>query len=128
MAIRMILFSAAAAMVLAAPAFAGSSRSSSALSTGGNTIAGPGVSRAEVEDVDTLVDSVSEDVCVTMSVKKGKSSTDVRLDLTDGDLAVSSLVVGSGTTAALCQNDNDTIQATCVGPTRCEYSWRVDRK
>jgi len=133
MAIRTALFTAAftaaLALIFAGPALAGSRGGSSAgLSAGGNTIAGPGSVRAILDDVDTLADGVDQDVCVTVVARSGKLATDVRLDMTDVDAVVSSMVVGSGDTRALCQNNNETVQVTCVGPNRCEYSWRMDRK
>jgi hypothetical protein len=114
-------------MLFAGPAFAKSTKAAG-LAIGGNTIAGPGSTTALIDGVDVLADGIDEDICVTIAVNSGKSSTDVRLDLTDDNASVSSMLVGSGSTAALCQNNNMTVQVTCVGPQSCDYSWRVDRK
>ena len=129
MIIRAVLIAAALTLVFSGPAFAGKNSSSGAkLLASGNTIAGPGSNRASLDETDVLADGVEEDICVTVAASSGKASTALRIDLIDVEAVESSMALNSGETAALCQNDTETVQVVCLGPTSCSYSWRVDRK
>jgi hypothetical protein len=122
--IRTLLLVTAAAVMSATPVMAAGK---SSLTAGGNTIAGPGTIKAALDEVDTLAANVDENVCVTVQ-NSGKGVADIRLDMTDNAQAVQGISVPPGLTTALCQNNNITVQVTCMGAKGCTYSWRVDRK
>ena len=125
MKIQTVFVSAAIALMIATPAVAGGN---SDLEAGGNTIAGPGSVKSAFDAVTVVAASVNEDVCVTVQNSGKAGANDVRLDLIDENAGVTSGTVGGGTTAALCQENNETVQVTCMGTKSCSYSWRIDKK
>ena len=124
MKIRTLFLAAAAVALFATPALAGSK---AGLAVGGNTIAGPGTVKSLPNDVDTLASNVDEDVCVTIA-NAGKGIASIQLDMTDDNPTVDSIIVAAGTTSALCQKNNVTVQVTCLADRSCAYSWRMDKK
>ena len=126
MKIQTVFVSAAIALMIATPAVAGGNED---LEAGGNTIAGPGSVKSVIDAVNVIAASVNENVCVTVQNSGKKAGVnDVKLDLIDDSAGITSGTVSGGATAALCQENNESVQVTCLGPKTCSYSWRIDKK
>jgi len=118
-----IALAAALILAIASPALAASS---AGMTAGGNTLAGPGTTNLGLNATETVYTdaSANADTCVTV-INAGKSP--VRLSLVDVNPSTSTIDVAVGTSAALCVNETQRVDLTCLGVNTCSAQWRVDR-
>ncbi len=120
-----IALAVALALAVASPAAA--APSSSGLTTGGFTVAGPGTTSLAANVSGTVYTDASGnlDACTTVA-NSGRAA--VRLTVT-GNGGSSSIDVAVGGTGTLCRDQVTQVGLLClgVGTTSCTAQWRVDR-
>jgi len=117
-----IALAAALILAMAAPAVAATS---TGMTAGGHTLAGPGTTNVASNATATVYTdaSANSDTCVTVIIA---GSSPVRLAVV-GFTPSTSIDVAVGSSAALCNDDTTAVNLTCLGPNSCSAQWRVDR-
>jgi len=117
-------FALAAALILgiAGPAVAATS---GGMTAGGNTLAGPGTTNLGLNATATVYtdSSANSDTCVTV-INIGKSA--VRLSIVDSNPSTTSIDLAIGASNALCRDNTERVDLTCLGVNTCSAQWRVD--
>ncbi len=109
-----------ATLVLAGAAFAHSGN--------GNTIAGPGrVSLADTEVLVVVSGLDGEDSCVTLQNRRKKGLAAAQVTITDDQAATTSVTVNQRDTLSICMSNAVSVSVTCMGPSSCPVTYRVDK-
>lgn len=118
----------AAVWILTSASPASAATSSSSLTTGGRTLAGPGNTKIAIGMTTTVYTHPSPDKDVCATVINGSKSSAVRITLVDDSTNEMLLELAAGVTGALCDDSITRMDLSCLGETACTTSWRVDAK
>lgn len=104
----------------------------SAAIAGGNTIAySAKTSSVAALGVRTLASGLSNldddgaDVCATIVNRSAKNAV-IQLTLTDFEATTSSSQIAKSKSSALCLEKAESVAVTCLGPSKCSFTWSID--
>ena len=100
---------------------------------GGNTIASSAQSQTlKVNNSITLASGLSDldangtDVCATI-VNQSASNTVIVLTVTDVVAVTTTMQIAKAKSSALCGEDTEAVSVMCLGPTKCAFTWSIDK-
>lgn len=100
---------------------------------GGNTIAASAkTSTLSASDSRTLTSGLSDgvdtgtDVCATIINRSDKTGL-IRLTLTDVLAGTTTSQIAKAKSSGLCGEDMESVSVTCLGPSKCAFTWSIDK-